>query len=258
MKDVLRPGRVHPLREIGTTHDVPTGAIDPVPRAQTPRTKNSSLLAPRLPISRWRTVGRPYQPFGLKLGCGVVGKHLVMACRQMAVVVVFESLYEELGLLLPRPQPEPRAPDGHRTARGIDEDAHARRARGCQDVARSFDVDFIGEMQEPRITLVKADVGRGMEDGNLGGGCGRVLGPVVEAVVVVGQWRPRDAESRLDLLRIGHVNLAEIDVLGQARRQIETRGGAYVENPDPFGMFTAFEQMSNDPPAKKACLNNLS
>ena len=173
----------------------------------------------------------------------------------MAVVVVFESLYEELGLLLPRPQPDPRAPDGYGTARSIDEDAHARRARGCHDVARSFDVDFIGEMHQPRITLVKADVGRCVEDGDLGGGCGRVLRPVAKVVlVVVGQWRPRGAESRLDLLRIGHVNLAELDVLGQARRQIETRGRAYVENPNPFGMFTAFEEMSNDPPAKKACL----
>ena len=108
-------------------------------------------------------------------------------------------------------------------------------------------------MLQPRVALVKANVGRGVEDGDLGCGCGRVLGLVVEAVVVR-QWRPWGAEGCPDLLPVGHINQAEIDVLGQARRQIGTRGCAYVENPDPFGVFTAFEQMSNDPPAKKACL----
>ena len=116
MKDVLRPGRVLPPREVRAAHEVPTGAIDPVPRAQTPRTNNLLLLAPRTPRARWRTVGRPDQPFGLELRHGIVGKHLVIARRQAAVVVVFKSLYDELGLLLPRPQPEPRAPDGHGTA----------------------------------------------------------------------------------------------------------------------------------------------
>ena len=116
MKDVLRPGRVHPPCEVRAAHDVPARAVDPVPWAETPRTKNLTLLAPHTPRPRWRTVGRPDQPFGLELGHGVVGKHLVMARRQAAVVVVFESLYDELGSLLPRPQPEPRAPDGHGTA----------------------------------------------------------------------------------------------------------------------------------------------
>ncbi len=227
LEDGLRPGWVDLPREICAAQDVPAGAIDPVPRAQAPRTKKSLSSRPR-----GRTVCRPDQPFGLELGRGVVGKHLVVARRQAAVVVVFEGLYDVLGSLLPWPQPEPRTSDGHGTARGIDEDARARGARGLQDVARSFDVDFVGEMQQPMVAFVKADVGRGVEDGDLS--CrGRVLD--------IERWRPWGAEGCLDLLPVGHVDLVEIDVLGQARCEIGTRGSAYVENPDPFGMFSTFE-----------------
>ena len=42
-------------------------------------------------------------------------------------------------------------------------------------------------------------------------------------VIIVGRWWPWGVESRLDLLPIRHVNLAEIVALGKVKRQIGTR-----------------------------------
>ena len=42
----------------------------------------------------------------------------------------------------------------------------------------------------------------------------------LRVVVIVGRWWPWGVESRLDLLPIRHVNLAEIVALGKVKRQI--------------------------------------
>ena len=66
-----------------------------------------------------------------------------MASRQATIAVV-DGLDEKLGLLLPPPKPQSRAPNRHGATRGVNEDAHAGGARGVQRVLRALDVDFVG------------------------------------------------------------------------------------------------------------------
>jgi hypothetical protein len=58
----------------------------------------------------------------------------------------------------------------------------------------------------------------------------------------------------LDLRSVGYVDETKVDVLGQAGRQVGTRGGAYVQHSDLLRVLAAFQQMADDPATKEASL----
>ncbi len=173
LEAVMGPRGIDLARQIRAAQDVAPRAENPVPRSETPCTKKlrscPSSAHPPLRRSRQRgPVGRPDEPLRLDLGRGIVGEHFFVPSRQAAVDVV-EGLHRRRRPLLPRPEPQPRAVDGHGAARGIDEDAHARVARGIQDVLRALDVHLVGQVQQSGVALEEADICRGVENGDFGG-----------------------------------------------------------------------------------------
>jgi hypothetical protein len=122
LEDILGPRWIDPPGEIRAAENVAPGAVNAVPRSQTPRAK----LAAFLPGCQWSAVGSSDHAFGLELGrCRMVGKRLFVTPRQPTVGV--DGLHRKRWLLLPWLKPQPRASDryGYGATRGIDEDARA-------------------------------------------------------------------------------------------------------------------------------------
>jgi hypothetical protein len=67
------------------------------------------------------------------------------------------------------------------------------------------------------------------------------------------EW-PRCAKRFLNLLSVGYVDEAKVNVLGQAGCQVGARGGAYIQYSDLLRVLSAFHKMADDPATKKASL----
>ena len=240
LKDILGPRGINPPREIRAAENVAPGAVNAVPRSQTPRTKQ--LLA--LPVPGWqrRPVSCPDQPLTIELGRRIVRKHLFVTPREATIFVV-DRLYRKRRLFLPWPKPQPGASDRHGATRGVDENAHACVTRGIQHVLRPLHVHFFGERQESDVALVEADIGRRVKDRRLRLDGRRAAAP-----------GPRCAEGSLYLLSIGDVDKTKVDIFGRSGRQIGARGCANVQDSDLLRVFAALEQMADDPATEKASL----